>query len=75
MVAVVEVVAGPGDRNRHLRPASADRHHGRVSESVVDREEIEEMMWALADIRVDVIQIREYLLGEDDEEEAEEDDA
>lgn len=46
-----------------------------MSESVVDREEIEEMMWALADIRVDVIQIREYLLGEDDEEEAEEDDA
>ena len=47
-----------------------------VSESVVDREEIEEMMWALADIRVDVIQIRDYLLGDDDEEEeAEEDDS
>lgn len=74
-MAVVEVAAGPGDRNRHLRPASADRHHGWVSESVVDREEIEQMIWALADIRVDVNEIRAYLLGEDDEEEAEEDDS
>jgi hypothetical protein len=43
----------------------------------VDREEIEEMMWALADIRVDVGVIRRYLLEDDDEEEEEgpEDDA
>ncbi len=46
-----------------------------MSETVVDREEIEQMIWALADIRVDVNEIRAYLLGEDDEEEAEEDDA
>jgi hypothetical protein len=47
----------------------------RVTQGVVDRGEIEEMMWALADIRVDVAEIREYLLGEDEEEEQEEDDA
>ncbi len=45
-----------------------------MSDSVVDRGEIEEMMWALADIRVDVGVIRRYLPEEDDdEEEAEED--
>ena len=43
-----------------------------MSESVVAREEVEEMMWALADIRVDVLAIREFLMR-DDEEEAEED--
>ena len=59
-----------------LRQPTLARHDDHVSESVVEREEIEEMMWALADIRVDVIHIRDYLLGDDDdeEEEAEEDD-
>jgi hypothetical protein len=47
---------------------------GDVAEDVSSRGEIGEIMWALADIRVDVIEIRKYLLG-DDEEEAEEDDA
>lgn len=72
---VVEAAAEPGDRNCHLRPGPSGRHDDRVSETVVDREEIEQMIWALADIRVDVNEIRAYLLGEDDEEEAEEDDA
>jgi hypothetical protein len=44
-----------------------------MAEGVVDRGEIEEMMWALADIRIDVAEIREYLLGEDEEEEEEDD--
>jgi hypothetical protein len=47
---------------------------GGVAEDVSSRGGIGEIMWALADIRVDVIEIRKYLLG-DDEEEAEEDDA
>ncbi len=34
-----------------------------MSDAIVDRGEIEEMMWALADIRVDVIAIRQYLWG------------
>lgn len=42
-----------------------------MSGSVVDREEIELMMWALADIRAEVISIGNYLMGDDDEEEAE----
>jgi hypothetical protein len=42
---------------------------------VVDREEIELMLWALADIRTDVRTLQRFLLGGDDEEEAEEDDA
>ena len=41
---------------------------------VVDREEIELMMWAIADIRTGVMAIHEFLWG-DDEEEAEEDDS
>jgi hypothetical protein len=45
---------------------------GSVAEGVVDRGEIEEMMWALADIRVDVGIILSYLLEDDGEEEEEE---
>jgi hypothetical protein len=44
-----------------------------VSE-VVDREEIELMMWAVADIRTGVREIIQFLWG-DDEEEAEEDES
>ena len=62
-------------RKSHLAARWELRHDDSVSDSVVDRGEIEEMMWALADIRVDVGIIRRYLLDEedDDEEEAEED--
>jgi len=42
-----------------------------MSESVVDREEIEEIMWALADTRVDAAAVRWLLMGEDEEEEEE----
>jgi hypothetical protein len=44
-----------------------------MPEPVVDREEVELMMWALADIRADVRQIGDYLMGEDGEEETEAD--
>jgi hypothetical protein len=44
-----------------------------MSDAVVDREEIELMMWALADIRTGTFAILRILAG-DDEEEAEESD-
>ena len=67
--------AAPGDASR-IGSCEARLRSGTiraVSEAVVDREEIELMIWAIADIRTDVREIHELIFGGDDEEEAEED--
>ena len=74
MVAAAVEAAGAAAAGRPIRPLVrllARTHHPHVGEGLIDREEIDALMWNVVDTLAMVRDIHLVLFGADDEEEEE----
>ena len=69
--AAVAAVAAAGRPIRPLARLLARTHHPHVGEGLIDREEIDALMWNVVDTLAMVRDIHLVLFGADDEEEEE----